>query len=86
MALSVECCAAGHRLRGEGSDLELVNRFLAHLGTRSFSAATVRAYAYDLLNFLRFLADHRAAGQLAGCGGTAALRAPCGPSWHARPS
>ena len=41
--------------RGGGADGELVNRFLAHLGSRAFSAATVRAYAYDLLNFLRFL-------------------------------
>ena len=39
-------------------DVELVNRFLAHLGTRNFSAATRRAYAYDLLNFLRFLVEH----------------------------
>jgi len=30
---------------------------LAHLGTRNFSAATRRAYAYDLLNFLRFLVE-----------------------------
>lgn len=45
----------GHRLIGDGDDVELVNRFLAHLGTRNFSPATRRAYAYDLLNFLRFL-------------------------------
>jgi integrase/recombinase XerC len=38
-----------------GADVELVNRFLAHLGTRNFSTATRRAYGYDLLNFLRFL-------------------------------
>jgi integrase/recombinase XerC len=41
-----------------GHDLSLVNRFLAHLGTRNFSVATRRAYAYDLLNFLRFLGGH----------------------------
>jgi integrase/recombinase XerC len=31
--------------------------FLSHLLSRAFSSATVRAYAYDLLNFLRFLAE-----------------------------
>src|SRR6266516_6026882 len=50
----------GHRVEGCGADGELVNRFLAHLGSRAFSAATVRAYAYDLLNFLRFLAGRGA--------------------------
>lgn len=46
-----------HRLEGCGQDGELVNRFLLHLVSRAFSPATVRAYAYDLLNFLRFLAE-----------------------------
>ncbi len=47
------------RLCGEASaeDIEAVNRFLAHLAARAFSPATVRAYAFDLLNFLRFCAD-----------------------------
>ena len=47
----------GHRAEGCGEDGELVNRFLSHLVSRAFSPATVRAYAYDLLNFLRFLAE-----------------------------
>ncbi len=50
----------GHRVEGFGPDGELVNQFLAHLGSRAFSPATVRAYAYDLLNFLRFLAGRDA--------------------------
>jgi site-specific recombinase XerD len=50
----------GHRLSGEGPITELANRYLAHLGTRSFSPATVRGYAYDLLNFSRFLQDRGA--------------------------
>jgi site-specific recombinase XerD len=50
----------GHRVEGCGADGELVNRFLAHLGSRAFSPATVRAYAYDLLNFLRFLSGRDA--------------------------
>jgi len=38
------------------ADVAVVNRFLAHLYGRNFARATRRAYAYDLLNFLRFLA------------------------------
>lgn len=46
------------RLSGDsgGQDVEAVNRFLTHLAARAFSPATVRAYAFDLLNFLRFCA------------------------------
>ena len=63
----------GHRVEGCGPDVELVNQFL-HLGSRAFSPATVRAYAYDLLNFLRFLAERRApAGR---CGGDRPVRLP----------
>jgi site-specific recombinase XerD len=47
----------GHRVVGDGSDVELVNRFLGHLVARLFSSATVRAYAFDVVNFLRFLAE-----------------------------
>ncbi len=50
----------GHRVAGCGPDGELVNGFLSHLVARAFSPATVRAYAYDLLNFLRFLAERGA--------------------------
>lgn len=43
---------------GDGSgDTDLVNRFLVHLKGRNFAGATRRAYAYDVLNFLRFLAE-----------------------------
>jgi integrase/recombinase XerC len=49
----------GHRVQGGGEDGELVNRFLSHVVSRAFSPATVRAYAYDLLNFLRFLTERR---------------------------
>ncbi|MGH2698103.1 MAG: site-specific integrase, partial [Actinomycetota bacterium] len=34
-----------------------MNRFLDHLRARAFSPATLRAYAYDLLNFGRFLSE-----------------------------
>lgn len=45
----------GHRLEGEGPTVVAANRFLEHLTVRSFSPATVRAYAFDLSNFARFL-------------------------------
>ncbi|MGI8769468.1 MAG: ISL3 family transposase, partial [Propionibacteriaceae bacterium] len=54
MGLHVEAGAEGHRLVGPGGDVELVNRFLAHLSVRNLAAATRRAYAFDLLSFLRF--------------------------------
>lgn len=54
MGFRVEVVAGGHRLVGPGSDVELANRFLDHLVGRNFAPATLRAYAYDLLNFLRF--------------------------------
>jgi integrase/recombinase XerC len=37
-------------------DAEPANRFLDHLTGRAFAAATVRAYAYDVLSFARFSA------------------------------
>ncbi len=60
MQLQVVATGEGHRLRGDDGaavarDVELANAFLAHLVVRCFSPATVRAYAYDLLNFSRFL-------------------------------
>ena len=54
MALMVR---AERLVGGAGLDVDLANAFLAHLGTRNFSIATCRAYAYDLLNFFRFLAE-----------------------------
>jgi site-specific recombinase XerD len=56
MGLRVEHGEGNNRLHGPGDDVDLVNRFLAHLSARAFSAATVRAYAFDILNFLRFCA------------------------------
>ena len=62
MDLRVVRGEGAHRLDGEGPFTELANRFLSHLVARAFSPATVRAYAYDLLNFLRFLAERGAPG------------------------
>lgn len=49
---------AGWRVEGSWPDAELANRFLAYLVVRAFAPATVRAYAYDLVNFGRFCVEH----------------------------
>lgn len=59
MDLAVVSTGEGYRLLGEGADVGVVNAFLSHLEVRSFSPATVRAYAYDLLNFLRFCSERQ---------------------------
>jgi len=63
MPLHVCVTNDGPRLSGDGeaADVAAANRFLAHLNARAFSLATVRAYAFDLLNFLRFCAERRLA-------------------------
>lgn len=57
MELAVRKRDGGYRLEGEWDDVEVANLFLGHLATRGFAVATVRAYAYDVLNFARFLAE-----------------------------
>ena len=54
---AVERCDGGHRLAGSWTGTETANAFLRHLEARAFSPATVRAYAFDLVNFARFLED-----------------------------
>jgi integrase/recombinase XerC len=48
---------AGWWVEGSWPDAAVANRFLAHLVVRAFSPATVRAYAYDLVNFGRFCVE-----------------------------
>jgi len=60
MELKVVRSSEGHRLGGGGRFEALANRYLAHLVARAFSPNTVRGYAYDLLNFGRFLAERGA--------------------------
>jgi site-specific recombinase XerD len=55
--LAVVRLEGSHRLEGSWTDVEMANTFLTHLEARGFSPATVRAYAFDLLNFGRFLGD-----------------------------
>lgn len=57
MELRVDALAGRHRLVGADGDVELVNQFLEHLSVRNFAAATRRAYAFDLLSFLRFCSE-----------------------------
>ena len=57
MVLQVRHERDGHVLVGSGEDVELANRFLEHLSTRCFAPATRRAYAFDLLSFLRFCTE-----------------------------
>lgn len=49
--------AGSYRLAGHGPVEGLGNRWLAHLEGRRFSAKTIRAYAFDLVNFDRFLSE-----------------------------
>jgi integrase/recombinase XerC len=56
-ALAVVATEGTWRLEGDWSGVGPANVFLAHLGTRGFATATVRAYAYDLLNFGRFCSE-----------------------------
>ena len=56
----IVCVVAVHddyRLAGSWSGMTQANAFLAHLGSRAFSPATVRAYAYDVVNSARFLIE-----------------------------
>ncbi len=57
MGVGVVATSEGHRVAGGGATVEASNAFLAHLGVRNYSTATVRAYAYDLANFAAFLVD-----------------------------
>lgn len=61
MDLRVVRSDASHRLAGSGPIDGLANAYLDHLVSRGFSPGTVRGYAFDLLNFDRFLAERQAA-------------------------
>jgi integrase/recombinase XerC len=61
MALAVQRVEVSYRLAGPWPGTVSANKFLAHLESRAFSVATIRAYAYDLLNFARFLSERHIA-------------------------
>jgi hypothetical protein len=55
--LVVEECGGRWRLAGPGAGrFVLVDEFVAYLADRNYSPRTVRAYAFDLLHFVRWLA------------------------------
>jgi integrase/recombinase XerC len=55
MAVEVQRADGSYRVAGDWDGAEAANAFLAHLSARAFSPATIRAYAFDLVNFARFL-------------------------------
>src|SRR5690349_17304422 len=55
MAVRVQAADGSYRVAGDWDGAGGANAFLAHLSARAFSPATVRAYAFDLVNFARFL-------------------------------
>ncbi len=57
MAVSVRVNGGGHALAGDWAGEADANAFLDHLRARAFSPTTVRAYAYDVTNFARFLSE-----------------------------
>jgi len=58
--LRVERAGETWVLAGDGFDgIELVNEFLAYLVDRNYAPLTVRAYAYDLLHFARWMTAER---------------------------
>jgi integrase/recombinase XerC len=55
MAVRVHKVDGGYRIDGDWNGLDAANAFLAHLSGRGFSLATLRAYAFDVVNLARFL-------------------------------
>ena len=55
MTVQVQLADGGYRIGGEWDRIEPANAFLGHLRARAFSPATVRAYAFDVVNLARFL-------------------------------
>ncbi|MGQ9411327.1 tyrosine-type recombinase/integrase [Mycolicibacterium gilvum] len=57
MTVRVRTSSEGYAIDGPWEGCAAANSFLVHLVGRGFSAATVRAYAFDVLNLARFLLD-----------------------------
>ena len=53
---AAEVRAGRWELTGPG-ELSLINDFLGYVADRGYSPRTVRAYAFDLLHFARWLAE-----------------------------
>jgi integrase/recombinase XerC len=55
MTVQVQLSDGECRICGDWGGTDRANAFLAHLAARAFSPATVRAYAFDMVNLARFL-------------------------------
>ena len=59
LELRVQSTVDGYALVGDGAPVGLVNEFLGYLSDRNYSRQTVRAYAFDLLDFTRWLSGEQ---------------------------
>jgi integrase/recombinase XerC len=57
MTVGVRQVEGGYRLDGDWDGLDAANAFLTHLSGRGFSPATLRGYAFDVVNLARFLGE-----------------------------
>src|SRR5947209_17687264 len=58
--LRVESYRSEWQLAGVGAEnFQLINEFLGYMADRAYSPQTVRAYAFDLLAFARWLLEQR---------------------------
>jgi len=57
MTVQVQLANGEYRIGGDWGGAGAGNAFLAHLRARAFSPATIRAYAFDVVNLARFLTD-----------------------------
>ena len=55
MTVQVQLVNGEYRIGGDWGEAGKANAFLAHLASRAFSRATIRAYAFDVVNLARFL-------------------------------
>jgi integrase/recombinase XerC len=57
MTVQVQLADGEYRISGDWEEAGKANAFLAHLTARAFSPATIRAYAFDVVNLARFLIE-----------------------------
>src|SRR6266516_4420456 len=85
-AESLRVQGSGERWRIEGewraADLQLCNDYLAYLADRRYSPASVRAYAFDLLHFARWLAGEGLGLDAVGTDVLLQYLAACRPGQH----
>jgi integrase/recombinase XerC len=57
MTVQVQMADGEYRVAGDWDGTGLANGFLRHLAARAFRPATIRAYAFDVVNLARFLTE-----------------------------